>query len=682
MHRISLTCFCLFLFLSGALSAQSVLEYVDVFIGTAGDHGQLHPAASAPFGMVKLGPDTRPQNHAGYDYTAKKISGFSHNRIGGVGCNGAGGNLRFLPATGWFHRRAVRYDKTSEVAEPAYYRVVLKNGIQVELTAAAQTGIHRYRFPDLGRAYVRVDLESSFAEWLGASYELLSEREFIATVRARNVCDKGRYTVYYHIWCNQPIQLAKQLHNQLFFQFDSLSERSVLFHVTASTVSAEAARAEWEERIARCSFEEVRDQSRAEWYNLLSRIQVEGKEEYKTLFYTHLYRQFLNPVRINDSSGQFRGSDGKVYRVENRNQYSCWSMWDNFRNKFALYALIAPEVANDIAHSLADLYQFGKNSWSSEHEPVPTVRTEYTLLTLLDLYRRGINGADPAGFYDHIRREAAAFPADSPDKQLEKAYNYWAVAQFARLLEQEVDHRRYLKQAMSYRSMWRQKFLPITEQSDVMHADGLYEGTFWQYRWHIPFDTEGLLQMIGGPEILADQLEYFFEHHLYNHGNQPDIHAPYLFNFSSRPWLTQKWVRKILTDEMIQYYGTHRKWPKPYAGRIYRAAPAGYIPEMDDDEGTMSAWYVLSAMGLYPVRVGIPEFQLSSPIFEHVLIRPGTGKEFEIRTIHQDPANDYIQSIYLNGKPHRRLHLLHKELLEGGALRIELGPQPDTSWWQ
>jgi len=318
--------------------------------------------------------------------------------------------------------------------------------------------------------------------------------------------------------------------------------------------------------------------------------------------------------------------------------------------------------------------------WAGYQEPVPTVRTEHTVITLLDLYRRGVTDFDIAVLYNKLMAEINNISSDSPDKKLEKSYDLWALAQFAKILDKEEDHRLLMTECLQYKQVWKQKFLPITEKSDIMHGDGLYEGTLWQYRWHVPFDVEGMIEMIGGKEKYTEQLEYFFDHDLYNHGNQPDIHVPFMFNFGSKPWLTQKWVNRILTKNMYQWYGTHEKWEKPYHGRIYKAEPAGYIPEMDDDEGTMSAWYVLSSAGLYPVLVGEPVFQLSSPVFDRILFNLENGKTFEIVTENFSDTHFYIQSATLNGNPFNQTWISQEDILKGGKLVFKLSDTPNTSF--
>ena len=679
MKRIALF-ISLILICTYQVHSQSVLDYVDLFICTSGDHGQLDPAATVPFGMVKLGPDTYPVNHSGYNYEADKILGFSHNRIGGVGCEGAGGNLRILPGVGNLNSESASFNKDSEKAFPGYYSVKFSNGIQVELAATSQTGIHQYTYPKSDSAYVVVDTGSSFSKLVKCSSSILNDQEFYVSVTAKNVCNDGKYTVHYHIWCNKKLELAKKKGHKLYFQFQTAESEPILFYVTASSISPKDAKAQWESESRELSFNEVVKDAREKWGNLLSRILVEGKEEYKTLFYTHLYHQFLNPVKAENQQKQFRAADGKIYQSTNYTHYDTWSMWDNFRNKFSLFTLIAPEISKDIAISLIDLYKYGKPNRLSKNSPVPTVRNEHTGVVLLDLYNRGITGFDLEPFYNKLGVAVKRIKTHSPDKVLEKSYDYWALAQFASLLDKDDESAFYKAKSDAYKPVWRDKFLPITEKSDVMHGDGLYEGTLWQYRWSVQFDIDGMIEMIGGKGKYTEQLEYFFNNHLYNHGNQPDLHVPFLFNYGTKPWLTQKWVNQILTKEMVQHYGTHKKWEEPYVGRIYKAEPEGYIPEMDDDDGTMSAWYVLSSMGMYPVELGKPEFQISTPIFNRIVIKLEGDKTFEIVTKNLSETSFYIQSATLNGEPLNRTFLTQEELLGGGKLIFNLSETPNDSW--
>ena len=427
------------------------------------------------------------------------------------------------------------------------------------------------------------------------------------------------------------------------------------------------------------TFEKVLEQGQQKWTDALSRIEVEGKEAYETLFYTHLYHMLLNPVKSENRNKAFKATNGQKYISKDYVHYDSWSMWDNFRNKFSLYSIVFPEISSDICHSLVDLYKYGKPFWSGYHEPVPTVRTEHTIVTLLDFYQRGINDFDAELAYNNMCAELSNAPENTPDTKLEKSYDYWALSEFAGLLNKPDEQSFFYDKAMEYKKTWKDVFATMDDESDIMHAKGLYEGTVWQYRWHVQFDIEGLINLFGSKEKYTDQLEHFFDNHLYNHGNQPDIHVPFMFNYSSKPWLSQKWVNQILTKDMYQYYGTHGKWDKPYIGQIYKAEPAGYIPEMDDDEGTMSGWFVLSSLGLYPLEVGKPVFQLTSPIFDKVVIHLENGKTFEIITKNLSDDHFYINAIDLNGKALERLSINQKEITQGGKLVIELSDIPNKT---
>lgn len=664
-------------FLSTVQSTERLTNYVNLFIGTAGDHGQTDPAATVPFGMIKPGPDTYPGNHSGYNYDDEILLGFSHNRFSGVGCSGAGGNLRVLPATGKTDTQSITLVKSTEQAEPGYYKVRLSNGIIAELTATNQTAVHRYTFPASDSSRVIIDTGSSFAGTLSCEKEMLNNREFLVRVSAKNVCGIGRYTVYYHVWCSKDFRTA-ELSDRIFsINFQTRQDEAVLLHVTTSAVSWDDAKAEWEAERESVRFDAVRQAASDAWETMLSTITVEGKAEYKRIFYTHLYHTLLNPVKTQNRNNIFKGTDGQLHEATGYTHYNGWSVWDNFRNKFSLYALIIPDISKDIANSLVSLYQYGMPYWSGYNEPVPTVRTEHTVIALLDLYRRGITDFDILPMYRRLAAEINNIKANSPDTRLELGYDYWALSEFAGILGLPDDQELYLKKAMEYKNTWKKKFFTITDNFDIMHAEGLYEGTLWQYQWHVQFDIPGLIELMGGKDAFTERLEYYFDNHLHNHGNEPDIHVPYLFNFSTKPWLTQQWVNRILTKDMVQHYGTHVKWKQPYTGRIYKDTPDGYIPEMDDDDGTMSAWYVLSSIGLYPVLVGDPVFQLTSPVFDKITIRLPENKTFVIKVNGLSDQNYYIHRITLNGTNYTQHQIQHQDIVRGGILEIDLTDKPN-----
>lgn len=359
--------------------------------------------------------------------------------------------------------------------------------------------------------------------------------------------------------------------------------------------------------------------------------------------------------------------------------YAGWSMWDNYRNKFPLFTLLYPELCGDIAKSLENLYVFGKSNWSGFYEPVPTVRTEHSLITLLDFYQKGIRNFDLGLVYGKEMASLSDRNPSSDDGKLELFYDFWALAQMAGILGKEADSLLLMEKTMGYQALWNKKFRDIDATYDIMHHDGLYEGTRWQYRWFVPFDIAWLQKLAGGGDSLVNQLSFFFENNLYNHGNQPDIHAPFLFNTLGKPELTQQWVYRILTQPMMQQYGTHDKWKKPYTGRIYRPEPEAFIPEMDNDDGTMSAWYVMASMGLYPECVGRPVYHITTPVFDQVIIHFPTGKKLELLKEDQGTENYFIQKTALNGRILQQPFLIHSDLMKGGTLRFELSATPPSN---
>ena len=668
----------MFLFSSGVF-AESFVEYVDPFIATAGDHGQLDPSANVPFGYVKLGPDTDPINHSGYDYNAKKIWGFSINRTIGTGCAGAGGNIRLKPFVGSPSIKSEGFIKNSEKAAPGYYRVTMDSQIDVELTTTNQVGWHRYTYPVKTDAGVLIDLTASFEELLSYEYHIVNANEINGKIQAENVCSKGIYTIYFNIYCDHEFNNLKNKDGKLisFFQMDD--NPVVNIQVTVSSISPEQAAKDRNREIAAKTFKQVKTDAEKAWDKILGRVKVFGNKEYKKLFYTCLFRIYQTPVNTTSPFGKYRGTDGEIYDAEGYVHYDSWSIWDTFRTKFPLISLLEPEYMRDFCLSLLDLYRTGKYAWAGPFETAPTVRTEHAEIVLLDAYQKGIP-FDLDKVYDYAVLESDNLPWVSPDNKLESAYDYWALSQMAEILGRKDDADYYTSRAQEYRKIWNEKFKTMGEKSDIMHGDGLYEGTLWQYRWFVPYDVPGIISLVGGKQQFLTELEYFFDNHLYNHGNQPDIQAPYMFNAAGAPWLTQKWVNAILTKEIPNYYGTHEKWEKPYVNRIYKAEPAGFIPEMDDDDGTMSAWYVCSAMGLYPLCVGKPEYQISTPIFEKIEINLANGNTFVIENKNFSDKNIYIQKALLNDKEYNNSALLHKDILKGGKLLLECSETPNKAW--
>ena len=234
---------------------------------------------------------------------------------------------------------------------------------------------------------------------------------------------------------------------------------------------------------------------------------------------------------------------------------------------------------------------------------------------------------------------------------------------------------------MDYRLLWKEKFLHMGVTADIMHGDGLYEGTLWQYRWFVPFDIRGIQEMTGGEVVFGQQLDYFFEQELFNIGNQPDIQVPYLYAYTNAPWKTQSLVHRLMNEETNNWYGTHDKWDKPLTRRVFQDSPQGYIREMDDDAGTMSAWYVWSALGFYPVFPGSTELVIGIPQFDAYSIKvPGGELAVEVRRASADAI--HIQKVEIDGKAHSSAFVDFSRLARGGKILIELGDAPNKKWIQ
>lgn len=658
---------------------EPLTNYVNVFMGTAGDHGQLSPSASLPFGMVKLGPETDPTNHSGYNYRAEKIKGFTHNRMEGVGCVGSGGNILVLPGTGPPSAASRQYQKQSEKALPGYYEVILGDTLPIrsELTVTNATGWHRYTFPASSQAWLMIDLSASHDEFINETHTVVSNQEISGSVSAYTVCKSGKYQFYFNLEVDQPVQSISEEGSRLLMFFSSQAGPEVNLKVSLSTISPEQAKMDRSVEVNNRSFEEIKMAAKDIWEKKLARIKVAGKEDYKTLFYTNLYRSYLAPYNVTSTNGEYRGSDGKVYQARGFTYYHGWSIWDNFRTQLPLLTITEPGISLDICKSLVSLYKQGKYNWASPTEPFPTVRTEHAIAVLLDAYRKGITNFDLAEAYPFMIRELDSLPYNSPDNVLETSYDYWALSEIAEILGKKEDQAKLLRKAYQYKKVWREKFLVMDEKSDIMHGDGLYEGTLWQYRWFVPWDISGIAELMGGQEEFTRQLTYFFDNNLYNHGNQPDIQAPFLFYYSGAPEQTQKQVNRILTKDMVQWYGTHKKWEEPYVGKIYRNAPEGYLPEMDDDAGTMSAWYVLAAIGIYPANIGEPVYHLTTPIFDRIDIQVHPQKNFTIEALNFSDERFYIQESAINGVNLDDQQLQHQSIINGNTVRLQLSSKPD-----
>lgn len=639
-------------------------KYVNLFIGTSGDNGQVAPGAAAPFGMVCVCPDNDPRSHAGYDYAVTKVSGISVNRLSGVGCSGGGGNLRIRPVA---PSQELHIKKSREKATPGYYSTAFTNGIKTELTATNAMAVERYKFPRSLSAALWIDFASTFEDVATCHYKRISETCIEGYVQAKNVCGHGCYKLYFSLNTSQPFQLEEQKETTACLTFGK-KVHSVEVRIGLSALSSELA--SWEcARWEKMDFEDVKSRTADQWEKQLSAIDVKGgKKDDRVIFYTSLYRTYLSPADVSSPDGAYLGTDGKVYISEDFRYYSNWSLWDTFRTKFPLLVLTEPAKMRDMATSLIHLYATGKKDWSTGFESTPTVRTEHAVILLLDAYRKGITNLDFRKGYAGMKQEMERLPMRSPDQKMESAYDLWAMARIAEIIGEKADSEQYRQRSVSlFEETWKKEFMNVTPAFEVMKNNGLYQGTRWQYRWAAPQYIDKMIEWVG-QDSLRSQLTYFFDHHLYNQGNEPDIHVPYLFNRLGAPEKTQQIVRSLMTEPMIHKYGGNSEFKTPYLGKAFKNAPEGYSPEMDEDDGTMSAWYVFGAMGFYPLLVGDEYYDLTSPLFDRVLLRLTNGNVLTIQTEGRKKKDAPIKSIHFNGKKIADYRISHNELIKGGEL--------------
>lgn len=550
-------------------------KYVNLFIGTSGDNGQVAPGAAAPFGMVCVCPDNDPRSHAGYDYAVTKVSGISVNRLSGVGCSGGGGNLRIRPVA---PSQELHIKKSREKATPGYYSTAFTNGIKTELTATNAMAVERYKFPRSLSAALWIDFASTFEDVATCHYKRISETCIEGYVQAKNVCGHGRYKLYFSLNTSHPFQLEEQKETTACLTFGK-KVRSVEVRIGLSALSSELA--SWEcARWEKMDFEEVKSRTADQWEKQLSAIDVKGgKKDDRVIFYTSLYRTYLSPADVSSPDGAYLGTDGKVYISEDFRYYSNWSLWDTFRTKFPLLVLTEPAKMRDMATSLIHLYATGKKDWSTGFESTPTVRTEHAVILLLDAYRKGITNLDFRKGYAGMKQEMERLPMRSPDQKMESAYDLWAMARIAEIIGEKADSEQYRQRSVSlFEETWKKEFMNVTPAFEVMKNNGLYQGTRWQYRWAAPQYIDKMIEWVG-QDSLRSQLTYFFDHHLYNQGNEPDIHVPYLFNRLGAPEKTQQIVRSLMTEPMIHKYGGNSEFKTPYLGKAFKNPPKGIVPK-------------------------------------------------------------------------------------------------------
>lgn len=709
-----------------ALAAQAappLTGYVIPFIGTDGT-GHVFPGATRPFGMVAPSPDNADTGwsySSGYQYRAKSILGFSNTHISGAGI-GELGDVLLQPRQGrhWTADTTdfrAGYDKKSERARPGFYTVRLPaHGVTVDLTATQRVALQRYRFDRPGTVQVLADLQHGILFQTDARVTHsdvkvdAAKGEITGTVHSRNWVEReASFVVQFSAPIREVITLparAKDKAPRYVLNFDLGAGRELLARVALSTVDVDGARRNLAVDADK-PFEQVRGEADAEWADLLGRIRIEAPERQKRIFYSALYRVFMHPSDIADADGRVRGPTGVVQQAPGGRYYSTLSLWDTFRAVHPLYTLIAPErvdgmVATLIEHHRAQGYLPLWTAWGRETH---TMIGNPALPVIADALAKGFGGFDKAAALQAMvesstlprpkapewaQRSWATYerfgylpfdlePGESVSKTLEYGIGDAAVAQVAAQLGDTATAERFAARAQSYRKLWdantrqmrgrdaqgrwRTPFNPLTPTSPLGTPGDYTEANAWQYSLTPALhDPEGLVDLMGGPAAFEDWLDQFFstrqagvDKHQgqealigqYAHGNEPSHHIAYLYAYTASPHKGQALIRRIAR----QFYGD---------------GPSGITG--NDDCGQMSAWYVFSTLGLYPVRPGSGSYVLGVPLVRSAVVRLPDGQSLRIVASGFSATRPVATGARLSGRALDPTHVTHADLQRGGEL--------------
>lgn len=710
-----------------------ITEYVDPFIGTGG-HGHCFPGAITPFGGIQLSPDNPRSSWdwcSGYHYSDSIISSFSHTHLSGTGI-GDLQDIRFLPVltrpdsieapADYIQANYARFSHENEQAEPGYYSVVFDNGIKTELSVTTRCGFHYYQYPPGYFNALTIDLATA-RNWdrtTETSIRKVNNRTLEGFRKSKGWANDQR--VYFvvefsqdcEVWAGkdrfEPLAVGQKINGKgcyIWVDFGKATNK-ILAKVSISSANTDGALANLEKELPHWSFDKVKRDAKHEWRRELSMIKAEGKnEEQLKVFYTALYHAYTAPYLFSDVNGNYKGPDGEIHSVNKNRQYTVFSLWDTYRAAHPLFTITQKKRIGSLIHSMLKHYDaYGLLPvWELAGNETNCMIGNHAIPVIVEAYLKGFRNFDEEKAYEAMKktvlndragqkafRDYQYIPWDleneSVSKTLEYAYDYWCVAQMAKALNKEQDYLRFLEYSRYYAhvfdpstgfmrgksstGVWKEPFSPLYSK----HRDDEYtEGNAWQYSWFVPHDIEGLIRLHGGKEAFGRKLDSLFtiDSQLegeqvspdisgmigqYAQGNEPSHHVAYLFNYIGQPHKTQFYVNKILTE-------------------LYTAAPDGLCG--NEDCGQMSAWYVFSAMGFYPVNPVEGKYQLGTPLFEKVTIKTGPEKRFVITANQESGKHIYVKKVLLNGKPLDRTWITHEEIMNGGTLEFVLDAQIPNS---
>jgi predicted alpha-1,2-mannosidase len=720
---------------AAAPPGESLVPYVDPFIGTGG-HGHTFPGAAVPGGLVQLSPDSGKPGRdwtGGYHYSDTEIAGFSHTHLSGSGMGDlcdilvtptqAGADMPPAFASPFSHEK--------ERATAGYYSVDLQAyDIRAELTATRRVGLHRYSFlrPASGRQPA-VSFDLGFAVNPDEPVETQITLEGPTTIsgyrfsrgwaKDQRVFFVARFSTPFQTWLVGDPEGYSGERRQVtatrargLFRFVLRPGQPLNVKVAVSPVSVDGARRSLERETPGWEFDGCRRDAATAWERKLQRVRIETPDKArKTVFYTALYHSLLAPTAFNDADGSYRGSNGQAQPPAPFQNHTALSLWHTFRALHPLMTLIQAERVDDLVQSMMAIYREGGrlpvcSLWGNETD---TMIGYHAAPVIVDAIFKGLTSVNRGEALEAMKASALQdarglpwlkppetrgyIPADrepeSVSKTLEYAFDDWCIAQLAARLERQDDRRFFEARAGFYRNLfdpatgfmrprladgsWKAPFSPRHAQRE---RSDYTEGNAWQYTWSVMHDVQGLLMLMGGPDAFVRRLDELFEQPpaiegdqappdlsgligQYAHGNAPSHHVAYLYGYAGAPWKSAARVHQI-------------------ASSLYRTGPEGLCGS--DGCGQLSAWYVCSAMGIYPVNPADGVYVIGAPHVDKATIELGGQRTFVIEAQDLSPVNRYVTGATLNGKPLDRCWVSHADVAGGGTLRFTMGSEPNTAW--
>ena len=709
-------------FLFSCQGQEDVCTYVDTLVGTA-DNGHTFPGACVPFGLVQPSPDSGNDEWkycSGFNIADDTLIGFSQNHLNGTGCQDLG-DILILPFSEAPENFRVGYDKASQEVYPGYYAVTLANGVKARLTATERTAQYQFHYGSSTRRMlvnfqngIVFTPENLLEHVLEADIAYPDNYTICGYLKTRNWVTRD---VYFVLKFSESYVIKEHLELQpqekgdkLILSFET-GNAPLGVKVALSTVSVEGALASLEAENPGWDFEKTRESAHAKWHNLLSRVAVEGSDEQKKNVYTSLYHLYIQPNEISDLDGRYRGIDGEVHSAAGGRFFSTFSLWDTYRAAHPFYTILNPEMVGPFVTSMVEQSQQEGYLpiWPLWGQETHAMIGNHAVPVLVEACLKGIEGVDAEAAYAAIRQSLTVshrksdwetynkygyYPFDivtveSVSRTMESGYDDYCASLLAGKLGYKEDSVFFANRSRNYLNLfdpssklvrgkdskgnWRTPFDKF-RLSHAATAGGDYtEGNAWQYTWHVQQDPETLIGLMGGDAAFETKLDSLFFLTVvseanagfvddvtgligqYAHGNEPSHHVVYFYEFAGRPWKTEALVREVFD-------------------RFYRPLPDGLCG--NDDCGQMSAWYLFSAMGFYPVDPVSGEYVIGAPQIPSMTLSLPGGKRFTSKAVNLGEKNKYVKSVTLNGEPLQGFKLSHAAIMAGGTLEFEMTDEP------